>query len=133
MLIKYWWRESEEWKDGVLRPACDCLSVITGFKGLIFNFLNDDEGQGLEYLNNWIDEGLLEVAKIKDDSLDSYDMWGHAWGAEITKENVLIYWGYDNTDCEENMSFDRFEKILKKWSKFLKTKPSIANIVEFEC
>lgn len=130
MRIKYEWRESESWKDGILRPICNCIDTPS-FKGLIFSFLNDDEGQGLKYLSNWIDEGLIEVEKINDGSLDFYDMWGNAWGAEITKQNVLIYWGYDDTKYEENMSFEYFYKILKEWSKFLKTEPSRTNIVEF--
>lgn len=133
MKVIYRWRESDTWNDGILRPNCDFSEVSESFKGLVFNLLLDDEGHGLEYLSNWIDEGVIEVEKIYNGTLDFYDMWGHAWGAEISKENVLIYWGYDDTEREENMSFESFYTILREWSQFLKTEPNETNIVEFEC
>lgn len=133
MHIKYDWRVSEAWNDGILRPRCTCDDASDNFKGLVFSFLNDDEGHGLEYLTNWIDEGLNEVEKINDGKLDYYDMWGHAWGADITRNKVLIYWGYDDSKYEENMSFECFYKILKEWCKFIKTEPSLDYKVEFEC
>ena len=91
MKVKLYWYD--RWKDGVLYPEGVDKNAPTNFKGLIFSLLNDDEGHGLAYLSNWIDEGLIEVEKIHNGTLDFYDMWGHAWGAEISKENVLIYWG----------------------------------------
>lgn len=131
MKVKLYW--CDRWKDGVLYPEGVDKNAPTNFKGLIFSLLNDDEGHGLAYLSNWIDEGLIEVEKIHNGTLDFYDMWGHAWGAEISKENVLIYWGYDDTEREENMSFESFYTILREWSQFLKTEPNQTNIVEFEC
>ncbi|MHA3049964.1 hypothetical protein [Acinetobacter sp. ANC 4639] len=133
MKVKYFWRKSDAWKDGVLRPSCDSSETSEGFKGLVFSFLNDDEGLGVKYLIDWIDEGLIQVQKIKDGVIEYYDMWGHAWGAEITKNNVLIYWGYDDNKFEEYISFECFYKILKKWSEFLKAENDLNNIVEFEC
>ena len=96
--------------------------------------MNDDEGHGIKCLSNWIDEGLIEIEKISNGELNYYDMWAfHAWGAEITKANVLIYWGYDDTKYDENMSFECFYKIIKEWGAFLKMAPSVDQIVEFEC
>lgn len=95
--------------------------------------MNDDEGLGLKYLSKWIDDGLIEIEKIKVGELNYYDMWGQAWGADITKENVLIYWGYDDTKYEESLSFECFYKLVRKWSEFLKTEPRIDQVVEFEC
>lgn len=76
MRIKCWWYESEEWSDGVLRPICACVEEEEKFKGLIFSFLNDDEGLGLDYLIDWLEVGLIEIDKIKEGALDFYDMWG---------------------------------------------------------
>lgn len=39
---------------------------------------------------------------------------GTGLGADITKENVLIYWGYDDTKYEESLSFECFYKLLKE-------------------
>ena len=50
MKVKYWWKESESLRDGIMRPKCDCAEVLDDFKGLVFSFLNDDEGLGLKYL-----------------------------------------------------------------------------------
>ena len=130
IVILYW---VDRWNDGNLYPEARTSNINADFKGLIFSFLNDDEGHGLKYLSNWIDEGLLEIEKIKNGESEYYDMWGHAWGAEITKENVLIYWGYDDTPYEERIEFDMFYKIIKEWGRFLKTEPSLNNIFEFEC
>lgn len=132
MKVKYWWKESESLRDGFMRPKCDCAEALDDFKGLVFSFLNDDEGLGLEYLSKWIDDGLTEIEKIKVGELNYYDMWGQAWGADITKENVLIYWGYDDTNYEESLSFECFYKLVRKWSEFLKTEPRIDQVVEFE-
>lgn len=133
MKVKFMWRISEAWNDGVLRPTYNYSNFEANFKGLIFSFLNDDEGHGIEYLSKWIDEGLIEIEKIKNGELDYYDMWGHAWGAEMTKGNVLIYWGYDNTPCEEKMTFEIFYKIINEWGRFLKTEPSLNSVIELEC
>ena len=133
MKVKYWWKESESLRDGIMRPKCDCAEVLDDFKGLVFSFLNDDEGLGLKYLSKWIDDGLIEIEKIKVGELNYYDMWGQAWGADITKENVLIYWGYDDTKYEESLSFECFYKLVRKWSELLKTEPRIDQVVEFEC
>ena len=65
MKVKYWWKESESLRDGIMRPKCDCAEVLDDFKGLVFSFLNDDEGLGLKYLSKWIDDGLIEIEKIK--------------------------------------------------------------------
>lgn len=81
----------------------------------------------------WIDEGLIEIEKVKSGELESYDMWGHAWGAEMTNKSVLIYWGYDDTPYEEEMTFGSFYKIINEWGKFLKTEPNLNNVIEFEC
>lgn len=102
------------------------------FKGLIASFLTDDEGLGIKHLKKWIDEGLVEIEQIINGELDFYDMWGQAWGAEITRDSVLIYWGYDDTEYEETMPFDAFYIILRKWREFLDSEPSKDNIVEFE-
>ena len=87
---------------------------------------------GVKHLKTWIDNGLIEVERIKRGELNFYDMWGQAWGAEITKNSVLIYWGYDNTEHEEQMPFDSFYIILKKWREFLDSKPSKDNIMKLE-
>lgn len=131
MKIELFW--CDRWNDGKLFPEAKCYNISNDFKGLVFNFLNDDEGHGLKFLIPWIDEGLIEVEKIKKSILDYYDMWGHAWGAEINNKNVLIYWGYDDTKYEEHMSFECFYKILREWSQFIKAQPSLDYKVEFEC
>ena len=74
MKVKYWWKESESLRDGIMRPKCDCAEVLDDFKGLVFSFLNDDEGLGLKYLSKWIDDGLIEIEKIKVGELNYYDM-----------------------------------------------------------
>lgn len=131
MKVIYYW--VNRWKDGVLYPEVKFENTSLEFKGLITSFLNDDEGLGLKFLSNWIDEGLREVKKIHAGELDFYDMWGQAWGAEITRDSVLIYWGYDDTVYEETMDFQCFYKMLSEWSEFIKTQPSLENIVEFDC
>lgn len=133
MKMVFFWRESEAWNDRILRPANSILEKEYDTKGLILNFLNDDEGLGLKYLTNWIDNGLIEVEKIKQGKLDFYDMWGQAFGAEITRNNVLVYWDYGEISEDENMTFESFYTILTKWSSFIKTIPNIENKVVFTC
>ena len=132
MKVHFFW--IDRWNDGYLFPEARSYDAPNTFKGLIFSFLNDDEGHGIKCLSNWIDEGLIEIEKISNGELNYYDMWAfHAWGAEITKANVLIYWGYDDTKYDENMSFECFYRIIKEWGAFLKIVPSLDQIVEFEC
>lgn len=76
MNIKYLWK----YDDVGLVPAIDLKSNSNGFKGLIVNFLKNDEGLGLEYLRKWIAEGFIEIEKVRLGGLDFYDMWGQAWG-----------------------------------------------------
>lgn len=128
MNIKYFWK----YDDVDLIPAIDLKSNLNSFKGLIINFLKDDEGLGLEYLRKWIAEGLIEIEKVRLGNLDFYDMWGQAWGAEVRPDNVLIYWGYDDNISEEGMSFEDFYTIVKNWSFFLNSEPSLYNVIEFE-
>ena len=59
-------------------------------------------------------------------------MWGQAWGADISLDNVLIYWGYDDNINEESMSFQNFYTIMKNWKFFLDSEPSLDNVIEFE-
>lgn len=130
MNVEFFW--CDKWKDGKLLPEIK-ITNYSFSKGLILNFLNDDEGLGLKYLTNWIDNGLIEVEKIKQGKLDFYDMWGKALGAEITRNNVLVYWDYGGISEEENMTFESFYTILIKWSFFIKTTPNIDNKLEFTC
>lgn len=44
------------------------------------------EGLGLKYLIKWIDDGLIEIEKIKVGELNYYDMWGQAWGQILLKK-----------------------------------------------
>ncbi|OLF34655.1 hypothetical protein BTW00_12500 [Psychrobacter sp. C 20.9] len=128
MNIKYLWK----YDDVDLVPAIDLKSNSNGFKGLIVNFLKNDEGLGLEYLRKWIAEGFIEIEKVRLGELDFYDMWGQAWGAEVSPDNVLIYWGYDDNIGEEDMSFECFYTIVKNWNSFLNSEPSLYNVIEFE-
>ena len=48
-------------------------------------------------------------------------MWGQAWGAEISREGVTIYWGYSETDYTQFLPFDSFYILLKNWSNFLES------------
>ncbi|MEB5477524.1 hypothetical protein [Acinetobacter pollinis] len=76
---------------------------------------------------------MIEVEKIRQSTLDFYDMWGKALGAEITRNNVLMYWDYGGISEEENMTFESFYIILIKWSFFIKTISSADNKLEFTC
>ena len=133
MRIKYWWYESEEWNDGIFRPTCAFIEEAKEFKGLIFSFLNDDEGLGLDYLINWLEVGLIEIEKVEIGTSAFYDMWGHAWGAEITAETAVLYWGYDAADHKEKRDFDISYKIFTEWLNFIKAEASVAHRIEFEC
>ncbi len=131
MKVNFFWSPNLINKQA-LEPDVGLYNHPNGFKcDIIANFLNDDEGLGLNHLKEWFDEGLIEIEKIKRNELDFYDMWGQAWGAEITKDNVLIYWGYDDTEYEENMPFETFYTIIKKWREFIDTEPSLENKVTF--
>ena len=74
MLVKLFW--TDRWNNGDLYPEGIILENSSNIKGLIFNLLNDDGGLGLSYLENWMDEGLKEIKKVKQGSLNFYDMWG---------------------------------------------------------
>jgi len=130
MLVRLFW--TDRWNNGCLYPEGQILKKISDIKGLIFEFLSDDEGLGLEHLKNWIDEGLIQIKKVRLGELGSYDMWGQAWGADISLDNVLIYWGYDDNIYEESMSFQNFYTIIKNWKVFLNSEPSLDNVIEFE-
>ena len=130
MLVRLFW--TDRWNNGCLYPEGQILKKISDRKGLIFEFLSDDEGLGLEHLKNWIDEGLIQIKKVRLGELGSYDMWGQAWGADISLDNVLIYWGYDDNIYEESMSFQNFYTIIKNWKVFLNSEPSLDNVIEFE-
>lgn len=114
-------------------PVCQVSSHDFGFKeDCITNFLTDDEGLDLKYLKDWIKKGLIGVEKVNTGELDYYDMWGQAWGADIRKEGVNIYWGYSDTDYEEFIPFDSFYIILKNWSDFLELGGNKNKIIKFK-
>ena len=114
MIITFSWNQS--------RPVCQISDTDFSFKkDCIINFLNDDEGLGLNHLKAWIKKGLIEVEKINTGKSDFYDMWGQAWGAEISREEVTIYWGYSETDYTQFLPFDSFYILLKNWSNFLES------------
>lgn len=114
-------------------PVCQVSSNDFDFKeDCITNFLTDDEGLGLKHLKDWIKKGLIEVEKINTGELDYYDMWGQAWGADIRKEGVNIYWGYSDTDYEEFIPFDSFYIILKNWSDFLELGSNKHKVIKFK-
>lgn len=46
-------------------------------------------------------------------------MWGQNWGADITKEIVTIYWGYDDNDSENIIDFLVFDMVIRKWYEFI--------------
>ena len=131
MLVKLFW--TDRWNNGDLYPEGIILENSSNIKGLIFNLLNDDGGLGLSYLGNWIDEGLKEIKKVKQGSLGFYDMWGQSWGAEVRKDEVLIYWGYDDTELEETMNFSSFYKILTNWMVLIGKTPCLETEMLFEC
>ncbi|HCR87611.1 MULTISPECIES: hypothetical protein [Psychrobacter] len=131
MLVKLFW--TDRWNNGDLYPEGIILENSSNIKGLIFNLLNDDGGLGLSYLGNWMDEGLKEIKKVKQGSLNFYDMWGQSWGAEVRKDEVLIYWGYDDTELEETMNFSSFYKILTNWMILISKTPCLETEMLFEC
>ena len=131
MLVKLFW--TDRWNNGDLYPEGIILENSSNIKGLIFNLLNDDGGLGLSYLGNWMDEGLKEIKKVKQGSLNFYDMWGQYWGAEVRKNEVLIYWGYDDTELEETMNFSIFYKILTNWMILISKTPCLETEMLFEC
>ena len=131
MLVKLFW--TDRWNNGDLYPEGIILENSSNIKGLIFNLLNDDGGLGLSYLENWMDEGLKEIKKVKQGSLNIYDMWGQSWGAEVRKDEVLIYWGYDDTELEETMNFSSFYKILTNWMILISKTPCLETEMLFEC
>lgn len=114
MLISFKWSQNQ--------PSCQISNIDASFKkDCLINFLNDDEGLGLKHLKTWVKKGLMEVEKINTGKLDYYDMWGQAWGAEVKRDGVEIYWGYSNIDYKQSLTFDSFYIILKNWSEFLES------------
>ena len=125
MIITFLWNQNQ--------PVCKISNSDPDFKNdCIINFLNDDEGLGLKHLKGWIRNGLIEVERIKVGENDFYDMWGQAWGAEISRDRVNIYWGYSDTDYSQILSFDGFYIILKNWSNFLELGHKNTKEIEFE-
>lgn len=131
MFVKFFW--VDRFCDGRIYPYGNILDKQSmTIKCPLFTLLSDDEGNGIEYLQEWAKQLLFYSEKIKNEELDFYDAFSFAWGVEITKDNILIYWGYDDTECESSMRFIDFYIILEKWYQFITQPPSMNTVLEFE-
>ena len=46
---------------------------------------------------------------------------GSIGGADITKNKVIIYWGYDDNELEITIDFSKFDIAIRKWYEFICT------------
>lgn len=95
------------------------------------HFLTDDEGLGGKYIQQWIENSLNEIDKIKSGEVSDFNMWGQSLGADISLEKVIIYWGDDRLP-EEIIQFSTFCEILIKWLDFISLPAAIDKEVTFD-
>lgn len=130
--IKFYWYTSEVYEDGILRPSCTVLNGSDDDKLGICYLLTDDGGLGVEYLMQKTQEYITAVESVQKGICTNIDCFGQAWGAEISNENVVIYWGFGDVVNFETISCDNFRTTLDAWLTHLKSVPSQHETNEFD-
>lgn len=130
MKICFYWYKSPNFNDSFMEPRCIFYENDEETYINFMHFLTDDEGLGGKYIQQWIENSLNEIDKIKSGEVSDFNMWGQSLGADISLEKVIIYWGDDRLP-EEIIQFSTFYEILIKWLDFISLPAVIDKDVTF--
>jgi len=131
MKLKFYWYVSDAYKDGLLRPACNCMDTEKESDESLANYLTDDGGNFYFYSVSWAEEGLRKLSLLEKNEIERFQYVRDAWGADFSSENVKIYSLYDD-DFSMMIPLKLMKLILLRWREFLQMKPCIETSLEID-